>query len=317
MRIFMQSGVHPKDSRPSREYKGQNLYEFVSSFVVLDFETTGLDPSNDEIIEVGAIKVIGGVGDSEFSALVKPSCPVSDFITNLTGITNEMVVDSPSIEEVLPELLDFIGDLPVLGHNIHFDVNFLYDNCIRHLGSPFTNDMFDTLRIARNVFADKCGSRLSHLAHYFNLEQDEAHRALADCYCTLDVYNCMQKHLEQNDIYLYRRARTGGRYISAKNITTDVTEFDECHPFFRKTCVFTGTLERMDRESAMQIVVDVGGMCSNSITKKTNYLILGNKDYRTKGDKSNKQKKAEQYQLSGADIEIVSENVFYDMLSDW
>ena len=85
-----------------------------------------------------------------------------------------------------------------------------------------------------------------------------------------------------------------------------------------KHCVFTGTLERMARKQAMQIVADLGGINENSVTKKTNYLILGNNDYckTIKDGKSNKQKQAEAYKLQGQDIEIIPETVFYDMLGD-
>ena len=106
--------------------------------------------------------------------------------------------------------------------------------------------------------------------------------------------------------------------VNAKDITTDNTDFDETHPLFGKLCVFTGTLEKMTRKDAMQIVVDFGGQVGNSVTKKTNYLILGNNDYCSsiKDGKSSKQKKAESLKLAGNDIEIISENVFYDMISE-
>ena len=102
--------------------------------------------------------------------------------------------------------------------------------------------------------------------------------------------------------------------MSAKDISSSKTDFDENHPLFDKICVFTGTLDKLLRKDAMQIVVDLGGKCADNVTKKTNYLILGATDYRKRDDKSNKQKKAEQFQLSGLDIETISENVFYDMV---
>lgn len=107
-------------------------------------------------------------------------------------------------------------------------------------------------------------------------------------------------------------------YVSAKDIVTTKDDFDETHPLYGKTCVFTGTLEKMSRKDAMQIVVDYGGLVGNSVTKKTNYLILGNNDYCSsiKDGKSSKQKKAEALKLSGNDIEIISESVFYDMICE-
>lgn len=96
------------------------------------------------------------------------------------------------------------------------------------------------------------------------------------------------------------------------------TQPNENSPLFDKVFVFTGTLERMTRKEAMQLVVDHGGQCGDGVNKKTNYLVLGNNDYCTtiKDGKSTKQKKAEQFKLSGADTEIISENVFYDMFTE-
>lgn len=107
----------------------------------------------------------------------------------------------------------------------------------------------------------------------------------------------------------------GSKKLDLHDITSENTAFDETHPLFGKHCVFTGTLEKMPRAEAAQAVVDLGGICDNGITKKTNYLILGNTDYqKTGGGKSSKYKKAEEYKLNGIDIEIIPENVFYDML---
>ena len=106
--------------------------------------------------------------------------------------------------------------------------------------------------------------------------------------------------------------------VRSKDISTENTEFDETHPLYGKLCVFTGTLEQMKRKEAMQRVGDLSGSVADSVSKKTNYLILGNNDYcpliKDPDKKSSKQKKAEKLKLAGNDIEIISENVFYDML---
>jgi len=88
---------------------------------------------------------------------------------------------------------------------------------------------------------------------------------------------------------------------------------------FGKTFVFTGTLQRMVRKDAMQLVVDMGGICGDGVTVKTNYLVLGNNDYCSsiKVGKSSKHKKAERYKAEGLDIEIISENVFYEMVAEY
>jgi len=303
-------------NKSKRENKGKSILEFTSSFVVLDFETTGLDPAYDEIIEVGAIKVVNGNVESEYTTFIKPKRPISEFITDLTGISNDMVKDAPSIEAALSPLINFIGDSVVLGHNTHFDINFLYDYCMDYLKIPFTNNMIDTIRIARIAFKDIGGYKLSTLAAHFKVKVKPTHRAINDCRCTLAIYNHMCANLKDRGVNLVDLYESNKRKVLAKDITTAVTDFDSSHPLFDKLCVFTGTLDKMPRKDAMQTVADLGGKCADNVTKKTNYLIFGATDYnKSKDGKSNKRKKAEQFQLSGLDIEVISENIFYDMVT--
>ena len=111
-----------------RDKKGQSLLLFPNEYIVFDIETTGLDASYDEIIEIGALKIKNNEIVDKFTSLIKPKYPIDEFITELTGITNEMVKDAPLINEVLPRFIDFIGDEILVGHNINFDINFVYDN---------------------------------------------------------------------------------------------------------------------------------------------------------------------------------------------
>jgi len=125
----------------------------------------------------------------------------------------------------------------------------------------------------------------------------------------------MKGHMESNGITIESLQPTKSGF-SAKDIQASTTDFDVTSPIFEKMFVFTGTLERMTRKEAMQLVVDRGGLCGDAVNKKTNFLVLGNNDYCStiKDGKSTKQKKAEQLKLAGCDIEIISENVFYDMI---
>jgi DNA polymerase-3 subunit epsilon len=106
--------------------------------------------------------------------------------------------------------------------------------------------------------------------------------------------------------------------LRAANITATTTNFDETTSVYGKVFCFTGALQKMDRKDAMQIVVNLGGQCGDGVTKDTNYLVLGNNDYcaSIKDGKSGKHKKAETYKANGMDIEIISENVFYEMLAE-
>jgi DNA polymerase-3 subunit epsilon len=158
------------------------------------------------------------------------------------------------------------------------------------------------------------------LAKIYELENKPSHRALSDCHCVNELYSYLVAHVKHNNIDLVELLKTkiNNKKTKAADISATVTEFDETHPFFGKICAFTGLLEQMKRKDAMQAVANLGGVCADSVTQKTNFLILGNNDYckAIKDGKSSKQKKAEQMKLGGADIEIISENVFYDMLTD-
>lgn len=115
------------DKRP---LKGNSLLDFPNDYVVLDIETTGLDPDYDDIIEISAMKCVADEPIDAFSTLIKAPFGVSDFITDFTGITNEMLADAPAISDIFPQFLEFLSDNIIIGHNVNFDVNFLYDTSL-------------------------------------------------------------------------------------------------------------------------------------------------------------------------------------------
>ena len=295
-----------------RQYKGSSLLAFFDDYIVIDLETTGLDTKHDEIIEVGALKIKNNSIINSYHTLVKPDYPIDSFIQELTGITNEMVNNAPTIDHVLPDILSFIDGSVIVGHCVHFDVNFLYDNCMRYLGQPFSNNLVDTMRISRHLNKELGSHSLYNVLQYYNIINDDPHRSIGDCVATNKLYQQMKLHSEDMniDIEVIRKP------LRAKDISTSKKDFETTHPLHDRICVFTGTLDHMTRKDAMQMVVDVGGMCEDNVTKRTNYLVLGDYNYCTqiKGNKSNKLKKAERMILNGHDITIISENVFYDII---
>ena len=218
----------------------------------------------------------------------------------------------------LPDFLEFTADGIILGHNVHFDINFIYDNCLACLEKPFCNDLLDTMRLSRRLFPDWPHHRLCDLVDYFDLDVC-AHRALADCYATFKVFQLLRAYKTENNItFTPASCHTIYNKIRAKDIVSSISDFDESHPLYKKQCVFTGSLEKMPRKDAMQTVVNFGGICQDTITKTTNILILGNNDYSShiKDGKSSKHKKAEKYMLEGLDLIIISENIFYEMIEE-
>ena len=298
-----------------RAYKGQSLVLFPEDYTVVDIETTGFDPMFDAIIEVAGIKYKGKNEVDRFQSLVKPDYnEIPDYITELTGITNEMVADAPSIKEVLPRFLKFIGEDIVVGHNAHFDVNFIYDYAGYLELKPFSNDFVDTLRLSKRLYPELKSHKLSALAAHLDVEADGEHRAFADCVTTQKCLSAMDAYAAQNGGIpalaedLYRKL--------SKLVVAETSDFNVDSPVYGRTFAFTGTLERMTRKEAMQAVVNAGGHCTDGVVAETNFLVLGNNDYckAIKDGKSAKQKKAEKMKLKGSDIETISERVFYDML---
>lgn len=301
-----------------RDKKGKSLIEVLPDYTAIDVETTGLDPKFDDIIEVAAVRVRDGVEVDAFQSLINPGYEINNFITELTGITNEMLFTAPPMADVLPGFFDFIGGDILIGHNVNFDVNFLYDAC-QCLELTLSNDFIDTMRISRRLFPSEPHHRLIDLRQKFNVKIEGAHRALADCRTCINCYDKLIAHMKVNGISpesLLPKSKYSPR---ASEINATTSEFDPSHPLYGKICVFTGALERMVRRGAMQVVANLGGICADGVTAKTNFLILGNNDYcaSIKDGKSSKQKKAEAYLLKGNDIQILSENAFYDMIDEY
>jgi DNA polymerase III epsilon subunit family exonuclease len=163
------------------------------TFVVLDLETSGASPqSGSAITEIGAVKVCGGQVLGTFKTFVNPGNPLPPFITELTGITDEMLQDAPQIQSVLPLLFEFLGSEKTtvfVAHNAPFDLSFLKASAALH-GYLWPNfRVIDTVKAARFVLTkdDVANYQLGTLAAYFRTEISPNHRALDDALATVDV----------------------------------------------------------------------------------------------------------------------------------
>lgn len=159
--------------------KGNTDMEFDGSFVAFDIETTGLSPVSSTIIEIGAVKIEKGRMTDRFEALIDPGFPVSEFTTNLTGITNDMLEGQPTLDETLPQFLEFIGDLPLIAHNADFDCSFLSFVCQKR-NLPFPNASIDTLGMARSLLTDLKKHKLDVVAKHLKINMGSHHRACDD-----------------------------------------------------------------------------------------------------------------------------------------
>ena len=157
----------------------------VTDYVVLDFETTGLRPGADQIIQVGAVKYKNHEQMDIMNQLVNPLKSISTRITSLTGITNQMIRNEPKIELVINQLIEFIGDLPIVAHNASFDMGFLY--ALEDKVDVPRYTVIDTLKLSRKIINQTPNHKLTTLAHYLQIEHD-AHNALGDCLATAKIY---------------------------------------------------------------------------------------------------------------------------------
>lgn len=183
---------------------GKHIREELQSYVVFDLETTGLSTEFDEVIEISAIKVISKEITDEFNTLVKPDRPISEAASEVNGITYDMVKDAPSFEPVLRVFLDFVGDLPVVGHNLcGFDLKFINRDCNKYFGKFFANDFSDTLILSRDYRPDMKSHTLSSMATEYSIPVVGAHRALNDCVMTQKVYENLRFDMTKESMELH------------------------------------------------------------------------------------------------------------------
>lgn len=299
----------------------KSIVAFPDNYVVIDIETTGFNKWN-EIIELGALRIRNGNIVDTFQQLVKPEDYIPDYVVELTGITNEMVCEAPTIDLVAASFRDFVGDDIIVGHNTNFDLRF-FNQCAGNFVDILDGEYVDTMRLARKAIPGYEHYRLCDIAKALFIAQSNAHRALADCETTHFCLQALKKIVcEQYDNFdefkklFAKKHKSSSARMDLRTIKADVAFFDEECPIFEKNCVFTGKLERFTRTKAAQIVANLGGYNQNQLTKSTDYLILGNGDF-FKESKSTKQKKAEALLAEGFSIQIINEDMFYEIINDY
>lgn len=167
----------------------------LKSYVIVDLETTGLNAASDKIIEIGAIKKREGCEDVVYNSFVNPKIEISERIVELVGITNDMVKDAPCISDIIGEFIEFMEDLPLLGHNLLFDFGFLKTAAAQN-GYKLTKSGIDTLEIARKCLPDLESRKLEYLCKYFDIQEERHHRAWNDARVTGELYQILCERFE-------------------------------------------------------------------------------------------------------------------------
>ena len=191
------------------------------TFVVVDLETTGGAPQDAGITEIGAVKIRGGEVIGEFQSLVNPGVPLSPFITALTGISDSMLADAPSLAGVFPAFLEFMHGTVLVAHNAPYDIGFLKGAAAK-LGHEWPGpDVVDTIRMARAALAngEVRNRKLSTLAEHFRAPMPPTHRALDDARATVHVFHALLERLAGQGVEHFEDLTGLGPRIAARRAT--------------------------------------------------------------------------------------------------
>ncbi|MBQ2290855.1 MAG: 3'-5' exoribonuclease [Paludibacteraceae bacterium] len=303
------------------------------NFVAFDIETATAKRSS--ICQIGITEVINGVLQEPKSWLIQPESNLYDSMNIwIHGITPEDTKDSPSFPEVWNEVYQYLKGKIVVAHNTSFDMYALRDAFNNYNMEYPTFDYFCTLRIARYIIKGCYSYSLNVVLDYMNIEFEGHHRADCDSLgCAKLLLKCLEidgstlDDLEEKyafhrgkfdkDLFIphlaldkYDPDSSYKRFI--KNIQVDDSTADPSNYFYGKTVCFTGTCQYGVRKELLLKVAQVGGIPTDSVTAKTDILVVGQQDYRVVGEDgmSNKQEKAYKMLKAGKDIEILSETEF-------
>ncbi len=227
-------------------------------YIVLDIETTGLSFRTEKITEIGAVRVKNGEIVDTFECFVNPEIPIPQKIVEITHITDDMVKDAETIENVMPKFLDFIGNLKLVAHNADFDVGFLKYNA-ENLGLTMNNEYIDSLRLSRQLFPEFKKHKLGILAEKLEINVENAHRALDDVKTLVKVFiKMLEKNEEQPKTRgkkkeekkeLYKTLPSYHAIILVKNYKGlrnlyELISISHLNYFYKKPRILTSVLEK-------------------------------------------------------------------------
>lgn len=320
------------------------------NYIGIDFEVANTR-SRSSICSVGLTQVQNGEIVREYYTLINPHDEFDPYCVAVHGITEDMVAKAPNFADAWTEMAGWIKGQTLVAHNASFDISVLKSSLEAYgLDYPECTYVCSYL-LSRKIWPGLPGYRLNEMAAFHKLEAFRHHDALEDArVAALLLQKCLE-HTGAEDCFSlvqtcgYRigslqpggmfdsftslkalskktaqaqKARNRGTAGQAVGLVPTVSEFNPDHVFYRKNIVFTGRLSALTRQEAMQRVVDCGGSCGDTVELKTNYLVIGQKDYLKLMDGldgSTKIRKAKKLALAGIPVTLLSEQQFVEMLS--
>jgi DNA polymerase-3 subunit epsilon len=306
-------------------------------FVTIDFETATSERSS--VCEVGLTIVEDGKIMNTYSWLVKPpNNDYKDFNIRIHGITPEKTINAPGFDQIWKDIYPLINNKVLIAHNAAFDMYALKDVLdLYNLEYPRII-AYCSYRLSKKVFPGLFSYNLAAVSNYLNIAL-EHHRAgndakacaeiclkcfehgeLSSCADIASKYNMIPGLMNPSErnytgiSSVYKPSKRSGSTIkvNARDINGDKSRHKPENMFYEQYVVFTGTLSSMTRKDAMQIIADIGGIPENGITANTNFLVVGQQNFKVVGESglSGKQKEALKRLQSGQNIEIISEDDF-------
>ncbi|MCL2859657.1 MAG: PolC-type DNA polymerase III [Oscillospiraceae bacterium] len=178
---------------------GHSQKSLDTEYCVLDIETTGLSYRTEKITEIAAVKIKDGKIIDEFTCFVNPERPIPTRITEITNITDDMVKNAETIEQIIPKFLDFIGETTLVAHNANFDLGFLRYNAEK-IGLSINNTYVDTVALAKGLFPNFPKYKLGVIAENLKIQVEVAHRALDDVMTLIKIFNIMLEKLKEKEV---------------------------------------------------------------------------------------------------------------------
>ncbi len=308
-------------------------------FVAIDFETANYDLSSACSLGIVAVKDLQIVEKKHY--YIKP--PTNYFQQNnikIHGITYDHVKECAHFDCLWEDIRHYFDEI-IIAHNAQFDMSVL-KNCLGYYNIEEPNFLYmDSITIGNISIYEYAGNSLQNIADAYSIEMDNHHNALSDAItCASIVIEAVKRQNIDNFLWFSiinevraklfselksskslmkgRHSKVSKLSVKISELQTAVTEFDYSHPLYGKNCVLTGDLNSMERKEAMQGILDVGGIVKSSVSKKTDYLIVGVQDKSLVGKNglSSKQEKALNLIESGCGIKIIVENEFVEILKN-
>lgn len=286
---------------PRREEMG------LKDYYVLDVETTGLDRKRDRIVEIAWVKVEKGKIVDSYFTLVNPEIPISPAASALNGICNEDVANAPTYSEIRGTVRSALMGSTIVGHNVTFDLAFVRNL----LGDMESQIMYaDTMTIARHAFPGQNSYKLGELCKSLSLSQQSTHRALDDVLTTKELLDKCQDELKRKAEEEKVRKRQ-----KKEQEHRERAEIYGKSPLFDISFVFTGAFT-YPREEMMQLAVDAGAFARTSVTRNTDYLVVGYVDNLPDWAIERKIGKANEIISKGGKIKKISESEYIMLIEN-